>query len=323
MTKSRKAFTLVELLVVIAIIGILMALLLPAVQQAREAARRTGCRNKLKQLGIASHNYHETFQKLPSNTGRINANGDWEVFDNISQGSGANFLTHLLPFVDQGALYNSIDFTQGGPCTDGLSNCYPMSSKPPYQAVPLAIFRCPSDINSTRNITNYVYNQGPQQACPTRGCAAFPLFSPTFDTTQFGACDRAYPDSRYVRGIFSVRGYSSRWHEITDGMTTTILAGETRPECSYREASASWADVTQHWIGTSSPINFPTCPSDAAYGSTVCNDMNEVITAMGFKSQHVGGAHFLMCDGSVKFINQSIDYFAYQRLGSRNDGMPE
>lgn len=318
MSTSKKAFTLVELIVVISIIAILLALLLPAVQQVRESARRNQCKNNLKQLGIASHNYHETHGKLPSNTGRRTAIGTWEV---CCYG-GANFLTHLLPYMDQGVLYQSINFNSGYGCYDGLHNCFPLDSAVGrFDRIPMPIFRCPSDANARDlPITNYVYSQGPQLSCSQRGCNAFPLITSAFPASMYGQCNRINGAAKSNRGVFSETGYSARWSEIYDGLSNTIMAGETRPECSYQEDTSSWAEIYPHWIGTSSPINFPTCPGEKSYGATVCNLVDERITAMGFKSRHSGGAQFAMCDGSVRFVSENVDYFTYQRLGSRLDG---
>ncbi|MCX7406583.1 MAG: DUF1559 domain-containing protein [Planctomycetales bacterium] len=308
--KSRVAFTLIELLVVIAIIAVLIALLLPAVQQAREAARRTQCKNQLKQLGLALHNYHDVANKLPSNTGRRNpVNGNWEVCcDN-----GVSFYTHLLPYMDQQALYQSIDF-------DTNAGKYPPTSSPPnYQNRPIAMLKCPSDtIPTNLPYPNYCPSQGPQTACLQGGmvCSAYPAPAPG---VAFGSCNQMNADPNNVKGITSNQGYSARLQDVSDGLTNVIFMGETRPDCSDHETN-SWAHTNSHWITTSAPINFNTCPNTPGYAANTCNDRACWVTSMGFKSRHTGGAHFLLGDGSVRFLSENIDYVTYQRLGSRNDG---
>ncbi len=311
-----RAFTLIELLVVIAIIAILIALLLPAVQQAREAARRSQCKNNLKQLGLAIYNYCDNNgSKLPSNTGRRIASGGWEVCcDN-----GANYLTHLLPYIDQAALFKSINFS-------GNNGKYPLpSSNPiPFQNVILPQLRCPSDTaDGAQPYTNYCASQGPQTACIPGGttCALYAAIQTTYPQVQFGSCNQMNADPNNVKGVISNQGYSARLRDVTDGLSTTIFMGETRPECSDHEPN-SWAAVNSHWITTTAPINFNTCPGTPGYAAGTCNATNQWVTSMGFKSVHTGGAHFLMGDGTVRFVNQNVDYVLYQRLGARADRNP-
>ena len=315
MKKSNKAFTLIELLVVIAIIAVLIALLLPAVQQARESARRTQCKNQLKQLGLALHNYNDAISRLPTNTGGRTAAGgfDWN--------RGASFYVHLLPYLDQAALYGTIDFNAGATNTDGMKNNYPLNSTPAnYQNKPLPMLKCPSDTIAQQNpYVNYSYNQGPQTACLQAGvvCATYPI-NPTPGIT-FGSCNQMNADPNNVKGVFSAGGYSARFQDITDGLSNVIFMGETRPDCSDHGPN-SWANPNANWLTTSSPINFNTCPNTPGAVSGTCNWNNCWVTAMGFKSRHVGGSHFLLGDGSVRFISETIDYTTYQRLGSRSDG---
>jgi prepilin-type N-terminal cleavage/methylation domain-containing protein/prepilin-type processing-associated H-X9-DG protein len=303
MKKSKRAFTLIELLVVIAIIAVLIALLLPAVQQARESARRTQCKNQLKQLGLALHNYNDVVQRLPSNTGGMTATNtfDWN--------RGASFFVHLLPYMDQAALYGSINFGETS------VNTYPLTSIPAnYHTRPLAMLKCPSDIivSNSPNI-NYGYNQGPVARCDYASvvCPTYPIASPGI---VLGGCNQTGG-----RGITSATGLSIRFQDITDGLSNVIFMGETRPDCS--DHANSWAAPNSHWYATSAPINFNTCPATPGYVQGTCNSSNAWITAFGFKSRHAGGAQFLLGDGSVRFINENLDYDIYQRLGSRNDGI--
>jgi len=321
MFKSKpKAFTLIELLVVIAIIAVLIALLLPAVQQAREAARRTQCKNNLKQLGLALHNYHDMANKLPSNTGSS---------PGLTWNAGLGFLVHVLPYIDQAPLYTSISPTQGSPCSAAPSpynNCFPMvsTSNPPYQVKVLTALRCPSDtspdLTSGNGVTNYCPSIGAESMGNPNGCTLYP-------GNPYGLGNSTHsddPNPTQISGIFGRGGFSARFKDVTDGMSNTIFMGEVRPECSDHVGGGNggWAGPNATWIATTAPINYNTCPGAPGYGATPCNLMNEWRTDMGFKSRHAGGADFLMGDGTVRFLSENIDYVTYQKLGGRNDGQP-
>jgi prepilin-type N-terminal cleavage/methylation domain-containing protein len=304
LTRRFKAFTLIELLVVIAIIAVLIALLLPAVQQAREAARRTQCKNNLKQLGLALHNYNDTHNKLPSNTGGVDTAGNFRVIDGPTYGAG--FLVHLLPFFDQAPLYSSINFS---------SNRYPLASTstPAYQNAILPALRCPS--HTPRNailvsFSNYSPSLGAQAMGSASGCTLYPGNS--LGDGSSGNSDSAAANA--TSGIYSRGGFSARFRDVSDGLSNVIFMGETRPDCSDHGINYGWADANQ-WYATTAPINYDTCGSAGGCGAN--NSWN---TSMGFKSLHVGGAQFLMGDGTVRFISENIDYTTYQRLGGRADG---
>ncbi|MCX7411797.1 MAG: DUF1559 domain-containing protein [Planctomycetales bacterium] len=305
--KSRVAFTLIELLVVIAIIAVLIALLLPAVQQAREAARRTQCKNQLKQLGLALHNYHDTASRLPTNTGRKKSDGTF------GWNAGATMFVHLLPYFDQAVLYGTINKDSADIVNDGT---FLISNPVNYQNKPLSMLKCPSDTNPSQNPwINYCPNQGPQQQCFAQ-CTTYPLAIPGF---AFGSCNQMNADPNNVKGMFSVTGFSMRFQDASDGLSNMIFMGETRPECSDHETN-SWATANSHWMTTSAPINFNTCNGAPGTAAGTCNWNSSWVVSMGFKSRHVGGAQFLLGDGSVRFLSENIDYVTYQRLGSRNDG---
>ena len=333
--KLRAGFTLIELLVVIAIIAVLIALLLPAVQQAREAARRTQCKNNLKQLGLSLHNYESTFKRLPGNTGGRTANPanpiEWCCGAAGAPGRGLNFLVHLLPFIDQAPLYNSIDANNGVATDDAYLNGYPMNStsNPPYQNVLVKAFRCPSDTASdSQPYTNYSPCIGSQFMDPNNpnACGLYPgnVFALTPGTNGMapgGAQNQGSPDGSQNSGIFSTQGFTIAFKDVSDGLSNTIFMGEVRPECSdHISDTGGWSSVNSLWMHTGAPINFDTCIGGANYQKTPCNNRNQWNTAMGFKSRHVGGAHFLMGDGAVRFLSENIDYMTYQKLGCRADG---
>jgi prepilin-type processing-associated H-X9-DG protein len=120
-----------------------------------------------------------------------------------------------------------------------------------------------------------------------------------------------------VSGVISRQGWAARIAHITDGTSYTICMGETRPECSDHLAHGWGTPNTM--VATTPPINFPTCPRDPVL-PTNCHLNNTWNTSLGFKSRHEGGAHFLLCDGSVRFLTENINYALYQRLGDRRDG---
>jgi prepilin-type N-terminal cleavage/methylation domain-containing protein/prepilin-type processing-associated H-X9-DG protein len=300
---ARTAFTLVELLVVIAIIGVLVALLLPAVQAARESARRTQCTNNLKQIGIALHNYSDTLRTLPpgsiwySSAAPANANNRGPI------------LLHILPFIEQQPLYDKFDLSQP---PDGQT----LPGGALLAATMIKTYTCPSDKNfnllNGRAIHNYTASSGPtahsdNSAC---SCSAWSSWN-AYSLGPYGnATDFAGPFIRMARGV--------RMGEVTDGLSTTIFFGEVRRDCS--------AHVRTGWLSSNNangltstliPINTNTCDDTAANG---CQRPCNWSTELGFKSLHPSGANFLFGDGAVRFVSQNIDHDNYQALGGKSDG---
>jgi len=314
---STQAFTLIELLVVIAIIAILIALLLPAVQQAREAARRTQCKSNLKQLGLALHNYHDSFRQFPPG-GSVIAGGG--LPGNWSDNRG-NALVRLMPYLDQSALYNMIDFR-----TNIDVQTVTGSTALLCQQV-IAMLRCPSDTGAnlmtggqntsggTRAITNYGFSMGAQRFGDT--CGSYNIVN-TNGSAQHG--DSLNPSE--ISGVFSHFAWAARMSDITDGTTNTIAVGEIRPGCSTH-AQNGWMHKNSLWYATTAGINIPTCPDEPGYSTNNADcrkDKDVWGPAMSFKSKHTGGCHFLLCDGSTQFISENIDYRTYMKLGDRRDG---
>ena len=292
-----RGFTLIELLVVIAIIAVLIALLLPAVQQAREAARRSECKNKLKQLGLALHNYHDTTSLFPySSSNGVGTNHTWTEF--------------ILPYIDQAPLYNKLNFSANN--NDGGNNQNLLKNQS------LSFQKCPSNPNSDKFVTsnggvfdggwnsqimNYAPCIGPQH------CDSTALDCPSANSY----CDKPGSDwNSYAPsanpGIFGGRNvYASRIRDITDGTTNTILLGERRGELCQHNGIFS-TNFQGLWTGlkiNSTQIQ-PTNP-----GAYLQNS--------GMSSFHVGGAHCLLTDGSVRFMSQNIDYVTYNYLGDKAD----
>ena len=320
---GRRGFTLIELLVVIAIIAILIALLLPAVQQAREAARRTECRNNLHQIGLALHNYHDVHLVFPSNSGHACSFCQAGWYRN-----NGSVLIQLLPYIDQAPLYNGINFAKWP--SDVCFGCAVVDRRvgevPTNEFIwrtKIPAFRCASDD----------YQTGPWREAPTN-------YAPSLgsqDLDSFGACSLYEssplgPNAKQgdslrldqISGLFAHYSAAARMRDITDGTSNTIAFGEIRPACNGYQSDGGfgWTHAEPFWFSTTIPINFPTCPKEPPGNNTNydCNDWYAGNTPYGFKSRHVGGAHVLLADGSVHFLSQNIDYLNYQRLGGRSDG---
>jgi prepilin-type N-terminal cleavage/methylation domain-containing protein/prepilin-type processing-associated H-X9-DG protein len=301
----RPGFTLIELLVVIAIIGVLVALLLPAVQKVREAANRAKCANNLKQLGLAQHMYHDNYN-------RFAPDGLYMLIDWQPLARRGSHLLKLLPYIEQENLYRQIDFS-GTTSPVNLT----LSDGRRLRDVVLPLLVCPSDTHGGRGpngaLTNYAASMGSQYMFASYGCQDYnrPNGTRGHGTTI---------DGSQVSGIISRLDWSAGIKEITDGTSNTILMGEIRPLCS-RYTSKSWVSEDTLWVSTFGPINYPTCPNEPGFSTAQgCNNDQSNPTSQGFKSRHSGGAHFLLCDGSVRFIIEAIPWDTYQRLEGRNDG---
>jgi len=320
MRYSRSAFTLIELLVVIAIIAILIALLLPAVQQAREAARRTQCRNNLKQLGLAVHNYHDNFNQFPITSFNDGSapGATW------SDGSKGSYMIRLLPYIDQAPLYNLMNFSMTGtPWTLPNFEAQVDSTGQLLRQKVIPGFLCPSEPSPVQgghsSKTNYALSMG-NQALPSQGdtCTLYP--GNIYGTGPDGHGNTM--NSARVSGIISRFNWGAKIADITDGTSNVICAGEIRPNCGDH-SNNGWFHFNAIWIATTPPINYPiNCYNEGPAVPTPgpCNQPNNWQTSQGFKSKHTGGAHFLLCDGSVRFISENINYNTYQMLGDRRDG---
>jgi prepilin-type N-terminal cleavage/methylation domain-containing protein len=349
---SKKAFTLIELLVVIAIIAILIALLLPAVQQAREAARRTQCRNNLKQLGLGHHNYHDNFKSFAPNINIIwsGPNPTWNTNDRGWGGSQASHLVNLLPYVDQAPLFNGINFNNAAT----VKPWNQVIGGKQLNATLITLYQCPSEsrggmlatgTNPARAMTSYAGCTGSTFQASNRGCNLATIvgnggvqFDPNDDGEdwfgratigQYARTDT--PHSNGISGVIARSSWAANFKDITDGSSNVICMGEVRGICSDAlgywppNQGGGWADSESLWFSTTPPINFPNCPGEngnPTSGGTGCRHPQNWNTGMGFKSLHVGGAHFLLCDGSVRFISQNISHDVYQMLGDRWDGNP-
>lgn len=312
--RRRNAFTLIELLVVIAIIAILIALLLPAVQQAREAARRTQCKNNLKQLGLALHNYHDTHTKFPPGAFWNNPNSGL----NYQQGS---LFVHLLPFVEQSNIYNMISFANPPAPNRDINDTVMPDGKLMRVSVSVPGFICPSDtagknFNNRSTVQNYAGSKGATNAGSPAG--GNPAGSPPC-ADLFLSFAKPSGATNGIAGPFYRNNRCDAMRDTTDGLSNTIYIGETRPECSNHVRQGWLASNNGQGMGsTLYPINLNTCNEDPNSG---CNWINNWTNEFGFRSRHVGGAQFLLGDGAVRFISENIDHESYNRLGGKCDGL--
>ena len=329
----RSGFTLIELLVVIAIIAILIALLLPAVQQAREAARRTQCKNNLKQLGLALHNYHDAYNILPP--GMV-FSGDL-TGANAALDSQTYSLNHtgwmmLLPYIDQGPLYNQWDPTVAsgaslratGPAVWGN----PAVNFPVTQTK-LSMLLCPSEPiqGPAPNVASGEYAS--TQAAVTSYMFAGGYYGENYRTyTVYNSSTATLPDGRVVlrSGTFG-NNRSARIGDILDGTSNTIAMGEStldKQSTSYMPVWGQGRHVGIYGVvlpdgpsGTT-PVNNCRYRINAKYNCDGANDGKPY--AWVFSSRHEGGAHFLMGDGSTRFIGENIDWITFCLLNFVRDG---
>ncbi len=296
---KRSAFTLIELLVVIAIIAILVALLLPAVQQAREAARRSSCKNNLKQIGLALHNYHDTHNVFPP--------------ANI-EGHGWTTNVLILPFLEQPAIYDQLRVN--GP----INLADPLILQLCRQELPA--FSCPSSSDP---------NPNENQDIPVVIAGVTHRIAKTNYLPISGGNDlRCTSNKQAQNGIFFVNS-KIRFKDVSDGTSNTFAYGERTSERHHR--GGTWAAVRADSNGATppnfcGPNNYETIRDGSIPTRNGWALINGVSTyQFGPSSVHKGGAQFLMADGAVRFVSENIDAVnnvsplsTYQKLGIRNDG---
>ncbi len=287
MISKRRGFTLIELLVVIAIIAILVALLLPAVQQAREAARRSSCKNNLKQLGLALHNYHDTHRVFPPGQirGRMTS-------PTREMGGGFSWGCMLLPYLEQGAIYDQMDFTIG--IFEGSNKTLILGLGPIDAAL------CPSDTERPKLRS-------------VHGSTTPNYMSSLPNTSYFGSSGafNNWSDSTNPRlsgGFFTIDPAApSKIATIKDGTSNTIAVGEASGSV-WAGGSFLGLQHNTHSIGDADPA----CCQDWYLNYALYPISNSLPVPYGanirFGSEHDGGAQFLMADGSVRFLSENINH---------------
>ncbi|QDT66308.1 DUF1559 domain-containing protein [Calycomorphotria hydatis] len=328
--RSRSGFTLIELLVVIAIIATLIALLLPAVQQAREAARRSQCKNNLKQLGIALHNYHDSHNTLPP--GYVDERTDGKTWTSANDNDGHwTWSVFLLPFMEESAAYSIL---QPG-------DVFASDAMGAHQDVMQSYFdsfRCPSDsgpqVHNNSDDPGYAISSANGSGGGDR-----PLAVSNYIVSNNTAYVRLHSATRYESGILGATGAfwrdsRCRFRDITDGLTNTILIGERSYYLGdYRQKAGVLFAIRD--VSGNGPGN---APSDRDGDGDTINDegvdeqsithtqglmttagssyfgINPALTTdspndrnQSYSSWHIGGAQFLLGDGSVRFISENID----------------
>ena len=304
----RRGFTLIELLVVIAIIAILIALLLPAVQQAREAARRSDCKNRMKQLGLALHNYHDLHRMLPPG-GVSRTGGTGSTWCSSTAGAGnqrAPWTVLILPELDEAPRYKQFDVE--GPFTS-TSNVPGNTANHNMFLLPNSRFQCPSDPNSGAAVNN----------CNYMGVQGGGLAADANCSTQ--AAQRVFFDNGALFHNSSVR-----LGDITDGATNTFLIGESKygltPTGRADGFHASWASGHKT-DGSGMPLVLAAAMLQI---NSLDSDGGSIDTLNWqtrlFGSFHAGGCHFVLGDGSVHFISENINLAIYHQLANISDDLP-
>lgn len=305
--RSRKrAFTLIELLVVIAIIAVLIALLLPAVQQARESARRTQCKNNLKQVGLALHNYHDTYLVFPAAI--YFTDGTTIQGYNQQDNMGPSWLISLLPYIDQGPLFTKYVFTQKA---NSAANQQVVSQV-------LSAFVCPSDPFAVAGNKFAAFNGNIPFARGNYGASSTAAANPNSNWSTIPTSDR---------GLLGVMGWPNI-SAVLDGTSNTVASWEIRAGTSNNDPRGTWANGKCGGGALGNCLNSASVGTGDCYGINEGNhtngddcwgpaDYNNVAVGMGGfsggdgqagpKSLHVGGVHALMADGSVRFINQNLN----------------
>lgn len=279
----RRGFTLIELLVVIAIIAILISLLLPAVQQAREAARRTECRNNLAQIGVALHSYQLSFEMLPPAS--INPTGP---IINRPDGFHMSWIAQILPMLGQANVFRHTDFASGAYS----------AANAPVRRQRIRTLICPSAPN-------------------------LPIQHPDLGTLQssnYAACHGGdvVPIDEDNNGVmFLNRGVNYR--EILDGESNTIMVGEQIMMNSPATPDYGWMSGTSSTICNSGVIASYTSIVAGGAGSAPVEVPTEATATAGFSSNHAGGFLVLLADGSARFVSENIDPKTYSWLGNRAD----
>ncbi len=328
MSRGKRGFTLVELLVVIAIIGILIALLLPAVQAAREAARRSQCANNLKQLALACHNYEIRSKVFPLN---------YAIGTNIyasppnSDFRGTSWLTQILPLIEQNTLYAMIDFNYDvllDPRNGNVSSpSMPSNAYVARQVV--STFICPSDGNNQGGIMgsranrsgSWAVNNYKGVAGANWGWGNFQVVPPSpLANTPWGATADGLNAGNgiFFRGATAGRPCATPMSGITDGTSNTFMIGEAVPRwCTH----TWWFHFNGSTATCAIPLNAPAqCQNTGNRSADLDACWSDWANNYSFMSRHPGGGQFARADASVSFVSESIELTLYRQLATMAGG---
>ncbi|WP_339733883.1 DUF1559 domain-containing protein [uncultured Gimesia sp.] len=309
MNQRKRGFTLIELLVVIAIIAILIALLLPAVQQAREAARRSTCKNNLKQIGLALHNYLDTHSTFPPGITRA----PQHPYAGVSGWNTGKVLwsAFILPFMDQGPLYNKIDFSMPDPGRH--------ANNADVRKVDLPAYRCPSDPGGKG--TTGDSSSGPSNYTGCVGNSPLGSVSGGGSSYKNNGTSVFFTDSK------------TKIRDITDGTSNTMMVSELLVGSEYLNygnvstggilddcsMSGSTGKLRgRSWFYGDASIDWAYLTVFSPNTKLACRTFQEYANASP-ASQHVGGVHILLCDGAVRFVSDNIHLKTWQDLGNKSD----
>ena len=352
--RRRSGFTLVELLVVIAIIGILVALLLPAVQAAREAARRMDCNNKLKQIGLALHNFHDTYKTLPvgmTDDDTNNLGWGFYILPYLEQHATsdrifANFAASVpnvtgnpqpVPILKEGTHLNIDSWAAGGSGNQPWrvdANAAPVLNRQYTQTI-MTAFLCPSNVLKPRDNNGY----GVSHYVGVAGNVLNPNNNISWAGIQ-GCADSNFRGNRQ-NGVLlhdnnNTISYLVRIQDVTDGTSSTLMVGEIGLSQNVRITNANAANLplwsggnndggcTSRYMGSHLRVCDIFFPINLKYNELVGpnNNAPQHESDLSFGSLHPGGAQFAVSDGSVQFLATTINAVVYRHLGARNDGTP-
>lgn len=319
----RKGFTLVELLVVIAIIGMLVGLLLPAVQMAREAARRSQCSNNMRQIALACHTY------MSSNNESLPPGVEKKSYDGMPIGYGGyGIFTFILPYIEQSTLYDAIDFDRSA------ANYQTQMEKNPICGTVIQTYICPSFSGEAKNTEADVVNPYLYGALSLYNGVAGAVRTAVDNNTKSSKDKNDYkitPESQKSKcqegdipdnGCF-FWGKSIKLRAISDGTTNTLMIGEI-PAANIHRIQTSWNSFpfyARSWL-----VGANTGGNKGFYSAKVCELKLNEATSEGkfnyqpFGSEHSGGGHFARADGSASFMSDRIDFHLYRNLATRNGG---
>ena len=315
--KLRRGFTLIELLVVIAIIAILIALLLPAVQQAREAARRSTCKNNLKQIGLALHNYHSTFNRLPPGAvwqGNGGLGGPAPE-NGRDAGWGATWVVMLLPYADQAPLYAQYNSSLVARSTNASASTSPLQQQLPF-------INCPSH-PEVLTLLNQDFNGFAKGTYAGNAGAGRMLRLADYNNTTY-------------RGPFSAVGqYGASFRDVTDGQSNAVMVAEIVKVNSGGDDRGAWGWCTgplfsgQGNGGVAMGPNSTQLMDSSPYSwnNTSNNNFNLRSnpdagndSGVAARSYHTGGVQTVLMDGSVRFVSENINLLTWQHLLGIQDG---